>query len=114
MRGNLNPFNIMPDSQTAPKIYVQLLHGRNTPDEALSDWGSSGPCLGPFDWFHSTYLTTMTFGTIEEGEVWDIRDSLVGDLIHYDGVYYGDFEIVPTPKDSGPVTVFDPSKALTV
>lgn len=110
LRGNLQPFDNMPNSDS--KIFVQFLHGRSAPDEVLDDWGADGPCVGPFDWFHSTYLTTLTFGTTEEGELWDVRDSLADDLIFYDGVYYGDFEIVAAPKGGGPVEPFDLEKTI--
>jgi hypothetical protein len=36
-------------------VYLQLFHGRKTPDEQMSGWGTEGPVLGPFPFVHSTY-----------------------------------------------------------
>ena len=38
-------------------IYLSLLHGRNDPEEELSEWGFAGPMLGPFKSIHFTYTT---------------------------------------------------------
>jgi hypothetical protein len=29
-------------------VYLELYHGRHSPDENLDDWGFEGPVLGPF------------------------------------------------------------------
>jgi hypothetical protein len=99
------------DGHQNTRIYLQLLHGRKHPDENLDDWGADGPCLGPFDWFHATYFTTFTLGTLAEGDVWDLRDSVVGDLLYYDGTYYGDWELSTCPKTST-IEPFDAKKSI--
>lgn len=96
-------------------IYIQLLHGRKTPDEELNGWGPDGPVLGPFDYFHSTYFTNMVFACMDEDKVWNLADSKVEELVHYDGMYYGDFEItsgggLKCPLDH--IEDFDPEKAM--
>lgn len=92
-------------------LYLRLYHGRKHPNQSLDDWGAMGPLLGPFAWFHGTYLSNFTVGLDGGREPWHLRDSIVEDMIHYDGVYYGDFEIVPAPKnrDDG-CTEFDRTK----
>ena len=77
-------------------VYIELLHGRNLPDEELDDWGYNGPVLGPFPFFHTTYNSDIKLG--DEGivimgkqiefPVWD-KD----DLIYFLGSYYGDMSI---------------------
>lgn len=77
-------------------IYIHLYHGRKAPDQEMNDWGEDGPVIGPFDWFHGTYFSTFNFGTTEHGTIWWLGDNkgFPEGLIYYDGMYYGDFEIV--------------------
>ena len=99
--------------------YLLLMHGRTTPDEQLSDWGIHGPVF-KVAWVHLTYLRTVRIGigsqyhaTIHEFEVFE-------DLIYYDGVYYGDMEVlhlnvlsntVDEWKATGRLQKFDDEKA---
>ncbi len=32
----------------ARTVYLNLMHGRATPDQQMNDWGFDGPILGPF------------------------------------------------------------------
>jgi len=77
-------------------IYIHLYHGRKDPEEKLNDWGKDGPVIGPFDWFHGTYFSTFNFGTCNDDGIWWLSDNpgYKHALIYYDGMYYGDFEIV--------------------
>lgn len=74
-------------------LYLRLFHGRADPSDVLNDWGTDGPTIGPFDAYHSTYCEAL--------ELWNGETSfeLSADraLIHFDGVFYGDFEITETP-----------------
>ena len=78
-------------------MYLQLLHGRNRPDELLNDWGFDGPCLGPIDWVHFTYGDISNIGVGGEaiecffGESNPIQQG----LFCYNGCYYGDWEFAP-------------------
>lgn len=36
-------------------LYIGFFHGRNTPEEAMDDWGFDGPVIGPLKWWHTTY-----------------------------------------------------------
>ena len=83
-------------------LVLQLLHGRHRPDEILDSWGPDGPLLA-IDWLHVTYFTTFCFG-IKDGYGpieffigdWKHKEQdgmLVEGLLHYDGMFYGDWEI---------------------
>lgn len=77
-----------------PGIYIHLFHGRENPEEEMEDWGDDGPVLGPFDWLHVTYLCTFALGCVKD-VVWDLETAAHCEgLVYYDGVYYGDFDIV--------------------
>ncbi len=73
-------------------LYLRLFHGRADPSDVLTDWGTDGPTIGPFDTYHSTYCEAL--------ELWNGETSfeLCTDraLVHFDGVFYGDFEISET------------------
>ena len=78
-------------------IYIQLFHGRHTPEEELEDWGFDGPVLGPFPWYHITYGCDVKLGDdpiIVGGEEiqFPVHDS--NDMIPFLGAYYGDMSIV--------------------
>lgn len=79
---------------TKTGVYLHLFHGREEPDQSLEDWGEQGPVLGPFEFAHVTY-----------GEEINLDDEgaglkLVGGLIYYGGVYYGDFSVISAAKFS--------------
>jgi len=69
-------------------VYLYLFHGRKSPEEQLEDWGDRGPVLGPFPFVHTTYCADIKCGY--EGEELQI----VGELVYYDGVYYGDWSVI--------------------
>jgi hypothetical protein len=68
-------------------VYLQLFHGRKTPDEQMSGWGTEGPVLGPFPFVHSTYGTDIKVDS-------DAPIFLVDGLFYYDGAYYGDWSVI--------------------
>lgn len=78
---------------------LHLYHGRNSPDEQLSDWGFDGPTL-KIDWFHVTYMTTFVLGCNGGDELWlddwspTQAGVIVNSLFHYAGKFYGDWEIM--------------------
>ncbi len=67
-------------------VYIELLNGRETPDEAMDDFGPNGPIFGPFEYVHTTYGCDIKLG--EEGELED-KDG----LIYYDGIWCGDWSV---------------------
>ena len=82
---------------TEGKLYLQLLHGRKSPDEEMEDWGFTGPLIGPLKFCHVTYNSTINLGFEngqETGPMFD-RDGFGfhEDMIFYDGSYYGDWEL---------------------
>lgn len=82
---------IVPNGQAlqAGKVYLKLLHGRNSPDENLDEWGFQGPTFGPLDWFHITYLQTYRFGR----DHFEMELAVTDDLFVWDAKYYGDAEV---------------------
>lgn len=80
----------LPDAnQRSDQFYIALFHGRSGPDDKLSDWGLDGPVIGPvgIGW---TYGGLKLFAPgWNDFEFLPTKD----DLVHYDGKYYGDFEV---------------------
>ena len=101
-------------TDTSEEIALELFHGRTSPDEDLNDWGSQGPVF-LVSWVHVTYTTVIRVGLADddEGEL-----AYVEDLIYYDGVYYGDWSVIPAAeikRDTAlgsRVRAFESTKAL--
>ena len=74
------------------KVALQLFHGRRTPDEPLDGWGSQGPVF-LVDYVHVTYWWDLKLGIDQPTGDGDLRR--VGDLVFYDGVFYGDWSVFP-------------------
>ncbi len=94
-------FNLVKKDKEQQKVYIHLFHGRKTPGENLEDWGEQGPVLGPYTFMHTTYACDIRMGK-EDGDTDDL--SIIGDLVYYDGMYYGDWTIfsgVEFAKDGG-------------
>jgi hypothetical protein len=80
------------------KLYLRLYHGRTKPDEQLQDWGFDGPMFGPLAGYIHTYCST--FRLIGEDHAEEIWLETHGDLIAWNGSYYGDLEVfVAGPSD---------------
>ena len=75
-------------------LYLHLYHGRTPADLQLDDWGSEGPFLGPFDFFHDTYGGSTQRLVRLDGyyELW-LSDCADEDLIHWGDVWYGDWTL---------------------
>jgi len=102
-------------------MVLKLMHGRHRPDEQTDDWGSSGPYL-QIEWLHATLFTTFCLGIKDkEGteiefflDDWEHKKQdgvLVEGLLHYDGVFYGDWEVFEIANDSLLVEAFEISSA---
>lgn len=76
-------------------IYVDLFHGRKTVEENLEEWGTHGPVFGPY-----RHVTVTYTGWIQcekpNGDADFIK--IVGDLVYYDEMYYGDFTMFGDPS----------------
>lgn len=77
---------------TKTGVYLHLFHGRAEPDPTLDDWGEQGPVLGSFEYAHVTYGEEINLG--DDGE----SMKLVGGLVYYGEVYYGDFSVISAAK----------------
>lgn len=75
-------------------MYLFLFHGRKDPEEVMECLGEHGPLLGPIDSFHSIYFNEIVVEA--DGSVYEFK--IVEDLIFYDGMYYGEFELIPANK----------------
>jgi hypothetical protein len=71
-------------------LYLRLYHGRKDPQENLEDWGSDGPVFGPYESIQITYGAHIKMHAPDHFDDLDWQD----DLVFYDGIYYGDVEIV--------------------
>lgn len=96
-------------------VYIRLFHGRRSPDMDMDDWGTEGPCLGPFRWVHPSYTHRIWLG---RQRTWgqELFLSYYEDLVYYDGVFYGDHSIVPTKGglDNGQVLEFPTEDKLAL
>lgn len=98
-------------------LAIKLFHGRQRPDEELIDWGEDGPLL-KIEYLHVAYFTTFRIGTSDDTEVWleawvhGKQDGvLIDDLFHYDGCFYGDWNILSV-QESHVDGDFEPRKAI--
>jgi hypothetical protein len=77
--------------ENTPKLYISLFHGRKYPKQDMEGWGDMGPIIGPVD-------ISWTYGCPKIHKDWDDWEHLPmskdRDMVHFAGVYYGDFEIV--------------------
>lgn len=71
-------------------VYIELFHGRKSPDEELDDWGEIGPVLGPLDFVHTTYAGDIKVRTSAgvDGVLY-----LHEDMLYYAGMWYGDWSV---------------------
>jgi len=96
-------------SPTEAGTYLKLLHGRQTLDEVMDDWGPDGPWIGPLEWFQCTYMTSISLGftdgeTVEcliQNETPVAPIFFASDMIYFDGMYYGDWEIQNITSSNG-------------
>lgn len=120
--GHVVPTDIGDHSKLEPGLYLHLFHGRKIVDgqeEQLSDWGSSGPVIGPLKWAHTTYGCDikLQFTSVEAHDHYfprrvigwtadignqgarvteyeqDAHLNIADGLVEYNGVFYGDFSL---------------------
>ena len=72
--------------------YLKLFHGRERPGEQLDEWGDRGRSLVPIR--TSMRLTSPTSSLrTNEGVL-----TIVGDLVYFDGMFYGDWSVFDGPS----------------
>lgn len=89
-----------------PGMYLKLFHGRTPCDLEMDDWGEDGPWIGPIEWIHFTYQTSFRIGFLGDSEYWSGSENQLPpsplyfykDCIYYDGIHYGDWEIISIPR----------------
>jgi hypothetical protein len=96
------------------KLALELFHGRASPDQSLEDWGSQGPVF-LVEWVQVTYCSDIRLGL--DGPAGEGSLDVIGDLLFYDGTYYGDWIVHPltvlaeSEALAARVEDFDPKKA---
>lgn len=88
-------------------LYLRLFHGRVDPSDVLTDWGTDGPTIGPFDTFHTTYCESLALWNDETCFELSTEKSLV----HFGGVFYGDLEITEAPLSTPALSLEDAERA---
>jgi len=84
-------------------VYIELFHGRHTPDEELDYWGFQGPVLGPFPRFHTTYGSDIKLGDegiIVMGQPVELPVPDNDGLIKFLGSYYGDMSVMSSKSSN--------------
>lgn len=83
-------------------LYLNLFHGRKTPDEQLDDWGSNGPIIGPCD-INCTYGTLRLFNPpdlnldrLQKEATFhaNCEIHMDGGCFLFDGIWYGDWSVM--------------------
>lgn len=74
-------------------MYINLFHGRKYPEKEMEDWGEQGPIIGPvaLSWTYGGFKIHKP-GWGDEFEFVKMGSEL--DLIYFDGMYYGDMEVL--------------------
>lgn len=84
-----------------PGLYLGMMHGRDTPDENMSDWGFNGPVIGPLNYVHTTYGTELKLEFVDESDrikyfghrLMEVIDVHSDGMLMYGGKYYGDWTV---------------------
>jgi hypothetical protein len=87
-------------------VFLRLYHGRESLDEDMDGWGLNGPIFGPITHVHVVYMSNLFFtlqyiseNTYDPSDLakdpglLDCSLTIVEDLVYYNGIYYGDWEI---------------------
>lgn len=72
-------------------VYIHLFHGRKDPKQDMDGWGTDGPTFGPVNFVHTTYGSDIKLGIPDEDDSVELK--VIGDVVYYDGVYYGDWSV---------------------
>jgi len=76
-------------------VYLELFHGRHSPNEELDGWGFEGPVLGPFPFIHITYGTDIKLA----GAYYDSLGFDKDGYVQFRGAYYGDISTFSEPQE---------------
>lgn len=77
-------------------MFIELFHGRLTPDMDMEDWGKPGPIIGPVDVILGTYLQGLRWvhGKFPGPHNTDVFVPICDDLIMCGDMLYGDCAVV--------------------
>jgi hypothetical protein len=92
------------------EVYLRLLHGRDTVEEDVEQFGYEGPIIGPVN-LSWCYGSIRLFRPGWGGGFQFLPE--VDDMVAYEGKYYGDFDII-TADDEAFVKAFVKAGTLAV
>lgn len=100
-------------------VYLELFHGRKSRLMQMDNWGENGPVLGPFEYVSVTYNSELRVKMVASKESDAIEGELVvvGDMVYYDGYYYGDWSFITEESAhelKNRIQAFSPEKAKHV
>lgn len=72
-------------------VCLELFHGRQDPRAEMDDWGDPGPVFGPYTGIQTTYAEDIKL--VCDGDNYG-RLIIVDGLVHYNGLYYGDWTVL--------------------
>jgi hypothetical protein len=79
-------------------VYLELFHGRHSPDEELDDWGFEGPVFGPLPFVQVTYNSHVRLGDGIHMFGWNNNLTFLsidaGGFTTFGRAYYGDIVII--------------------
>lgn len=88
-------------------IFLHLFNGRSDPNSPKEDWDDEdGVFIGPLRSVNMTFLKDLRIQDTDESEYEVVPVN--GDLIFYDGTYYGDFSIVSDVPSGENWDTFEP------
>jgi hypothetical protein len=89
-----------PPAEKRPGVVLHLYHGRAHPSENMEEWGADGPRIACLC-FGFTYDTLWIILPDEQR----IELHRMLDCIEWEGVYYGDFEVISAEEADRPGSV---------
>lgn len=90
-------------------MFIHLFHGRKDPEEDLDDWGEDGPVLGPFCNVQTTYAFHVKAYSVPDFK--QVSLYWTGGLVYYDGMWYGDLEVLHELTPGRQAVEYDKEKA---
>jgi hypothetical protein len=89
-------------------VYLHLYHGRKDPNQDLDDWGEEGPCIGPLDSWHATYMLNIRAYSGSVELFFPTHD----DMIAFGGMYYGEVSLHSEPVEGADLLTLAEARAV--
>ena len=90
-------------------MYLRLFHGHKTQEEIPEDWGVDGPIFGPITSCHTSYANELNiiFAQKDDKERNEGHLKIIGGLVYYDNMWYGDWSLPIYDSETKPQIIFD-------